>query len=123
MKAGLNEPVLAKYPGEMWQIDLMGPLNETENGNLWALTMFDQFTRWPIAIPLPNTRQETIMEALYAHLICEKSVPKTIVSDRGHKKKFHPKWVYLFKTGVGFFDFASQARTKWLNELVMRCMR
>ena len=41
----------------------------------------------------------------------------------GVEKKFHPKWVYLFKTGVGFFEFAPHARTKWLNELVMRCMR
>ena len=106
MRAGLNEPVLAKAPGEVWQVDLLGPLIETENGNIWALTMFDQFTRWPIAVPLPNTRQGPIMEALYAHLVCEKSVPKRIVTDQGRNliakavKRMCSRWgIARIKTG------------------------
>ena len=41
---------------------------------------------------------------------------------REGEKKFQPKRVYFFKTGVGFSDCPSKARTKLLTEPVMRCM-
>ena len=108
MRAGLNEPVLATSPNQLQAIDLLGPLIETEAGNVWILTIFDQFTRWPIAIPLPNTRQETIMNALYAHLLCEKSAPKKIISDRGRNlisesvKRMCKRWGIAHITTGGY---------------------
>ena len=45
--------------------------------------MIDVFTRWPIAIPIPNRNATTIMEAIYKHLVCEHGLPRRILSDRG----------------------------------------
>lgn len=43
---------------------------ETDDHNVYLLTVIDTFSRWPIAIPLPNKKAETIADALCRHLIC-----------------------------------------------------
>jgi len=80
---GLTEPTLAHHPFQVVGIDLVGKCLETATGNKWILTIIDHFTRWPIAIPLPNRKATTIAQALYKHLICEHGLPLKILSDQG----------------------------------------
>jgi transposase InsO family protein len=77
--------VLAKYPNETVAIDILGPFPRSDNGNMWILTMIDTFTRWPVAVPMPDRTSASVAEAIYKHWICEKSVPAKIVSDRARE--------------------------------------
>lgn len=83
INAGLTEINLATRPWQVVGVDLLGPLPLTEDGYKWILTMVDQFTRWPIAIPLKSRSSSEIAGAIFRHLICEHGCPATILSDRG----------------------------------------
>src|SRR5579862_6432350 len=47
--------------------------------------MIDTFTRWPVAVPIPDHTSATVANAIYRFWICEKSVPMKIVSDRARE--------------------------------------
>jgi transposase InsO family protein len=83
MNMGLTTPALATAPWQVVGIDLVGKCVETTTGCKYILTIVDHFTRWPIAIPIPDKRGETVAKALYQHLIVEHGVPIKILSDQG----------------------------------------
>ena len=85
MSSGLTKPTLANYPFEVVGIDLVGKCLETSKGYKWILTIIDHFSRWPIAIPLPDHKADTIARALYEHVICQYGVPVKILSDQGRE--------------------------------------
>ncbi|CAF4125368.1 unnamed protein product [Rotaria sordida] len=81
---GLLHPIEA--PGGPFQligIDYTGPFPITPQGNKYVLAITDYFTKWVIAIPLPNQTARTTAEALYEHYICIYGVPMRILSDQG----------------------------------------
>jgi len=86
---GLTEPTLAQFPFQVVGIDLVGKCLETTSGNKWILTILDHFTRWPIAIPLPDRKTQTIAHAIYKYLVCEHGVPSKILSDQGQELISH----------------------------------
>ena len=45
--------------------------------------MIDHFSRWPIAIPLPDRSSDTIAKAIQTYLVSEYGPPKRILSDQG----------------------------------------
>ena len=63
-------------------MDLVGPLPETDSHNRYILTIIDTFSRWPIAIPLPNKEASVIAEAIYKNLICIHGCPLELFSDQ-----------------------------------------
>ena len=44
-------------------MDIVGRLPETKSGNLYILTIQDNFTKYSLAIPLPNHQARTIADA------------------------------------------------------------
>ena len=64
-------------------IDLVGECLETTTGNKWILTITDHFTRWPIAVAIPDKQASTVAKALYEHLITEHGTPRKILTDQG----------------------------------------
>jgi hypothetical protein len=54
---------------------------ESEDGFKYILTCIDTFTRWVITIPLKETSAQTIAQALFDHVFCQKGVSKRLLSD------------------------------------------
>ena len=67
-KGGMNV-YLVGSPGERLEMDIMGPFSETDNGNQYLLVIGDLFTKFCIAIPLPDTTAVTVAEAFVSHWI------------------------------------------------------
>jgi transposase InsO family protein len=85
MNSGLTDLTLATNSWETVGIDLLGPLPVTEEGYRWLLTIVDQFSRWPMAIPLRGKTTGEIARALHDHLVTQHGPPITILSDRGRE--------------------------------------
>ena len=121
---GLTEPVLAQQPFEVVGIDLVGKCLKTTTGNKWIVTIVDHFSRWPIAIPIPNRKATTIAECIYKNLVCEHGIPLKILSDQGQEligsalKYLYQRWgIKPAQTG-GYNPQANGACERfhrWLN--------
>ena len=60
----------------------VGPLPETKSGNLYILTIQDNFTKYSLAIPLPNHQTSTIADAFVNKFICIFGSPKGVLTDQ-----------------------------------------
>ena len=63
-------------------LDLVGPLPPSNNST-YVLTIIDRFTRWPTAIPLPNSNTSTVAHAMALHWLSVFGLPEFITTDRG----------------------------------------
>lgn len=82
--SGLLHPI--EPPGGPFQfigLDYSGPFPITPNGNKYVLAITDYFTKWIVAISLPDQTARTTAEALYEHYITIYGVPSIILSDQG----------------------------------------
>jgi len=61
-------------PFEFLQIYLKGKLSQTSAGNEY-LVVYDYFTKYVLAIPLPNKRTETVTDAFVRPLVLIYGVP------------------------------------------------
>ena len=68
---------------EKIQIDIVGPLPLTEQGNKYILTIQDNLTKYSDAIPLKNIESTTIAMALAEQFISRFGCPKIIHTDQG----------------------------------------
>ena len=72
----------ANEPWDHIQIDLIGPLPESEEGFCWILTVVDVMTGFTLIRALHSKTQEEVAKALW-QLICDFGSPKIIQSDNG----------------------------------------
>ncbi|KRX29740.1 Retrovirus-related Pol polyprotein from transposon, partial [Trichinella sp. T9] len=71
------------YPFQRVGMDLVGPLEETRNGNRYILVACDYFSKWPEAFTLTNAEARTVAAALVDGLFCRYGTPETLHSDQG----------------------------------------
>ena len=70
-------------PFEKIQIDIMGPLPETDSGNKYILTIQDNFSKYSDAIPLPSVNSIAVAYALAEEFISRFGCLRVIHSDQG----------------------------------------
>ena len=69
------------FPGARWSVDLVGPLPRTEKGNCYIMTAEDIFTRWPIAVAIPDKTAEEIADAFNKYVIAEHGSCEELLTD------------------------------------------
>ena len=68
---------------EKVQMDIVGPLPVTQNGNRYLLTLQDNLTKYSDAIPLSNIDSISIAIVLAEQFISRFGCPRTIHTDQG----------------------------------------
>ena len=63
-------------------LDIVGPFSP-DGGSRYILTMVDRTTRWPEAVPIPETSEETILQAFLSTWVARFGIPRTVTTDRG----------------------------------------
>ncbi len=70
-------------PLERVALDILGPLPETEKGNIYVLVIADYFTKWVEILPLPDQTAETVAKAFTEEFVCRFGAPHEVHSDQG----------------------------------------
>ena len=79
---------LRSYPPAEWpfarvHMDLIGPLNASQDGYKYILTCVDACTRYLVAVALRTKNAEEVVEAFTTNFICQHGVPCWLVTDNG----------------------------------------
>ena len=88
----------AVAPGNRICIDIVGPLEESKQGNTHILTIYDPFSHWPCAYAIKKQDAETVIACLQ-NSMSTYSPPAELLSDRG--KNFMSKAVADFLECMG----------------------
>ena len=81
-----NNPIWMIPPIDLfqrWEIDIVGSLPMTENGNRYIIIMVDYFNRWPKDKPLRQANATSVVTFIYKEIVCRFGPPKVIQSDQG----------------------------------------
>ena len=79
------QTIQAGYPMQVVGVDIMGPLPESENGNLYVLVASDYFTKWVEVYAIPNQEVITVAKKLTDEMFCRFSPPEQLHSDQGRQ--------------------------------------
>ncbi|XP_068757507.1 uncharacterized protein [Montipora capricornis] len=76
------QPLKTGYPLERIQIDILGPLPETNKGNKYVAVVVDMYTKWPEAYALPDQEANTVARTVMDNFVCRFGCPRGILSDQ-----------------------------------------
>ena len=79
------QTIQAGYPLQVVGVDIMGPLPESEAGNLYVLVASDYFTKWVEVYAIPNQEAITVAKKLTDEMFCRFSPPEQLHSDQGRQ--------------------------------------
>ncbi|CAM2727912.1 unnamed protein product [Rotaria socialis] len=83
-KPGLLCPIETPAgPFQLIGIDYCGPFKRTPRENQYVLCITDYFTRWVIAVALPDCTAQTTAQTIFTEYICRYGVPMSILTDQG----------------------------------------
>lgn len=66
-------------------IDIVGPLQISEDGYKYCVTMIDRATGWPEAVPVQNITAETVARVVFECWISRFGCPSKLTSDQGRQ--------------------------------------
>ena len=75
-------PIKVKEPFYQIGIDIVGPLNETTEGNKYIVVAIDYFTKWPEARAIREATAKEVSTFIYEKIICRHGCLKKIIMDR-----------------------------------------
>ena len=79
------QTIQAGYPLQVVGVDIMGPLPESEAGNLYVLVASEYFTKWVEVYAIPNQEAITVAKKLTDEMFCRFSPPEQLHSDQGRQ--------------------------------------
>ena len=91
--------IKAILPFQRLNVDFKGPLPASKNGNLYLLTIIDEYPRFPFAYPYKNITSTTILNC-FNHLFSIFGMPDMIHSDRGPNFLSTETTNYLHSKGI-----------------------
>ena len=118
------QPLVAKYPWELVEIDILGPLPQTGDGYQYVLVMIDWFTKYLEVKCLKQTTAEVIGKALLNKLFLRHGSIGTILSDNA--KHFQNHFLQLLERKLGTtvkFSSAHRAASHGLVEVTIKEIR
>ena len=71
------------FPFERVQMDILGPLPTTSDGNRYLLVIIDCFTKWVEAFPLKNFKAKTIADIFVKQFVSRHGIPFEVHTDQG----------------------------------------
>ena len=74
-------------PARIWslvEIDIIGPLQESSQGNKYIVAITDHFSKWTEAAALPQKTATRVADFLYT-TVCRLSCMDTLISDQGRE--------------------------------------
>lgn len=118
-KPGQLQPIPPpEGPFQLIGMDYCGPFKQTPRGNQYVLCLTDYFTRWVVAVAVPDCSAQTTAEALFNEYICKYGVPAVILSDQG--THFHNQLMEAMSKLVGYNHIYSTAYHPQSNGMVER---
>ncbi|CAF2040851.1 unnamed protein product [Rotaria magnacalcarata] len=100
-KPGRLQPIPPpEGPFQLIGMDYCGPFKQTPRGNQYVLCLTDYFTRWVVAVAVPDCSAKTTAEALFNEFICKYGVPAVIRSDQG--THFHNQLMKAMSKLIGY---------------------
>jgi len=82
-KQGNLQEMRVGEPFQRIHVDITGVHPRSDNGMIYILTILCAFSKFAIAIPLPNKSATTVTQALMEHVILKYGTPLSIHSDMG----------------------------------------
>ena len=78
-----HQPRRTGYVGELLFVDLVGPMPVTQDQKKYILTIEDAYSRYVMAVPIPNKQAATVTKHLMERYISVFGTPTAIHSDQG----------------------------------------
>lgn len=91
VKPSNKEPMILtetpQRPFDVVVIDTIGPLKRSYQGNLYAVTIICQLSKYVVAAPVANKEAKTVARAIFEHFILIYGPMKQILTDLGSEYK------------------------------------
>jgi hypothetical protein len=97
---GKMSSVLSTYPWERIYVDFVGPLPRSKNGNEYAFTIIDSFSKFTVIEPIRSATASLVVNLLSRKIFPKFGYPKFLVSDNGSAFKARVFRDMMFKLGV-----------------------
>ena len=75
--------VPAAKPLDVVAMDVLGPLPESDGSNRYLLVISDYFTRFVVAVPMPDQQARTVATVFLGHFVMQLGIPNKLLTDQG----------------------------------------
>ena len=83
LRQGLMQPIAVGSTWEVLSLDITGSHPKSSSGNVYILTIIDQFSKFALAFPIRNQEAVTIAKILVDQVFAYFGVPLRILTDQG----------------------------------------
>lgn len=80
-----NEMPLAKYPGQIIGMDLIGPLPHEDGRNAFILTIVDHCSGWAECFPIPSKAAIHVEAKFFDEYLPRHGIPEIVITDLGRE--------------------------------------
>nr|XP_032808461.1 uncharacterized protein K02A2.6-like [Petromyzon marinus] len=76
-------PFRVSRTNQLVGIDLQGPFPRSHRGNRYILVSVEYFTRYPVAVAIPDKTALVVSRAFVEHYVLKHGIPKRVITDQG----------------------------------------